>query len=445
MSGELPRPVKPSHVDAPGLIYRLRQSGWVLSWSPRSDLAERGFSLKSDENRKNKQVRLWPPSAATEHPLEPTIEEWEGIGAWCRRYQAEMLQWARGGVPDDPLSIFDGTIKSLSKIYQTDRDSPFHNLRHVSYTNYTQRLMVIEAVLGAVRVKDIGFRDLKGWFDAFAEPEVLGGKMKKARAYSLMNMVKELLKFGALVLPETSGCLKLVQLLCSPPAKGRRALLTFPGRQRKSKVFITYEQAKAVCEEARRQSVHSLALAQALMFEAGVRQKDIIGEWVPRGDAGVTDVVRGQRKWLIGMRWEEVGDDWIWTHRLSKSIHGQSSIMDLEEGKTEEFDLRAYPMVMEELRWLQKCDTAFSVETSLDGTPIGTRSIHAENQNVSGKQEPQQPRSEMKPTAGLTKIWVGDRRHLRAHRPAVGRLQVPGAMAHDRPGRRHSRHRQELP
>jgi hypothetical protein len=47
----------------------------------------------------------------------PTRAEWEVISAWCVRYHAEQLLWARGGVEDDAKSLFDGTIGSVIEIY----------------------------------------------------------------------------------------------------------------------------------------------------------------------------------------------------------------------------------------------------------------------------------------------------------------------------------------
>jgi hypothetical protein len=103
--GKPTKPKVPADLSAPGLIYRLRQRGWVLSWSPRSDLMERGYQGKT--------VRLWPSDRVPPQQSEPTRAEWEVISAWCVRYHAEQLLWARGGVEDDPRSLFDGMIGSL--------------------------------------------------------------------------------------------------------------------------------------------------------------------------------------------------------------------------------------------------------------------------------------------------------------------------------------------
>jgi integrase len=51
----------------------------------------------------------------------------------------------------------------------------------------------------------------------------------------------------------------------------------------------------------------------------------------------------------MGMRWDEVDENLILRHRLSKSVRGKKAIMQTDAGKVEEFDLRAFPMVMEEL------------------------------------------------------------------------------------------------
>jgi hypothetical protein len=52
------------------------------------------------------------------------------------------------------------------------------------------------------------------------------------------------------------------------------------------------------------------------------------------------------KKWLMGLRWEEIDGDLILMHRLSKSVHGAQSVMDPEAGTTKAWDLKAHPMVM---------------------------------------------------------------------------------------------------
>jgi len=310
-------------------------------WSPRSDLVARGYSKTTR--------RLWPPSTAIQHAPEPSPEEWEGISAWCVRYQAEMLLWANGGVENDPASIFNGTIKSLSKLYQTDKDSPFKGLRYKSRQRYAERLKIIEAVLGDVQVLSITFRDFKRWHDEFAAPDVPGGPRMLPRAYDLIVQLKQLFRFGKLALPKSSGCADLCAIIEE---------MEFAGGQRRRKEYLQYGQAKLVCDAAHQRGRPSIALAQAFMIECGLRQKDMIGEWVPRIEPGVTDVFSGPRKWLMGARWEEIDASFVWKHRLSKSVKGQAAIMDADAGQTEEFDLLAFPLVRAELERIAPLDRA---------------------------------------------------------------------------------------
>jgi plasmid stabilization system protein ParE len=85
-----------------------------------------------------------------------------------------------------------------------------------------------------------------------------------------------------------------------------------------------------------------LWIDRAGMFDLGMRQKDMIGEWVPRSEPGVTDVFSGGSKWLMSARWEEIDEQFVWKHRLSKSVT-REGIMELETGKTELFETLEFP------------------------------------------------------------------------------------------------------
>jgi hypothetical protein len=82
----------------------------------------------------------------------------------------------------------------------------------------------------------------------------------------------------------------------------------------------------------------SIALAQALQFELMLSQKDVIGEWVPVGEPGESDVVWDGQKWLRGLRWSNIDRNLILRH-----VAGSSA-------RTIEVDFRTAPMVMEEIK-----------------------------------------------------------------------------------------------
>lgn len=77
-------------------------------------------------------------------------------------------------------------------------------------------------------------------------------------------------------------------------------------------------------------------MAQALQFECGLTQKDVIGEWVPLSEMGSSEILRKKQKWLRGLRWTNIDQNWIL--RLTTF-----------SGKDVEIDLKKKPMVMDEL------------------------------------------------------------------------------------------------
>jgi hypothetical protein len=336
MDGEPKKPSVPGDLSAPGLIYRLRRRGWVVSWSPRSDLTARGYQGKT--------VRLWPGDSVPLQQSEPTRAEWEVISAWCVRYNAEQLKWACGGVEDDPQSLFDGTIAGLVRVYEKHKKSPLKKLRYEASMTYDGRLRTLAEAIGKVRVTSITFDNLSDWQDEFARDED-GGKPKKSRAAALIWQLKAIITFGCLVLPASSGCPAVRQIF----AVMAEAKMMGGGSRRRTE-YMTAAQCRLLCMTAHAMGHHSVALEQAFAFELGLRQKDMIGEWVSRAWPGITDVAWGPRKWLMGLRWEEIDDTLILRHRLSKSVRGREAVMDAEAGKTKAWDLAACPMVMDELR-----------------------------------------------------------------------------------------------
>jgi site-specific recombinase XerD len=99
-----------------------------------------------------------------------------------------------------------------------------------------------------------------------------------------------------------------------------------------------------------------MALAQALQFELMLRQKDVIGEWVPLKEPGISATVGPKGKWISGLRWEEIDQNLILRHTTSK------------RGKDIEVDLKLAPMVLEELALLTKTPIVQLTRTALPVT-----------------------------------------------------------------------------
>jgi hypothetical protein len=147
-------------------------------------------------------------------------------------------------------------------------------------------------------------------------------------AHALIGMVRTVVNFGCTIL-EDRDCERLAVIL------HRTKFKMAPPRSER----LTAEQAEEVRIMAHRFGKHSIAVAQAFQFECILRQKDVIGEFVPLdepGDSEVIDHARGL-KWLRGLRWEEIDGNFILRHITSKR---QKEIV---------VDLKLAPMVMDEL------------------------------------------------------------------------------------------------
>lgn len=313
------------HIDnAPGLTWDELKSGWVARWQARTDLVKRGYEVKS--------VRLW---TGTEDKLTNTVVSY--IQDRCTTLQNEMLVWSRGGI--EQIAKYDGTLKSLADCYQTDPDSGFKKkLRYRTRQHYASLLKKIIADHGDVLIEDIKARQVKRWHEDWSD----GGKV--AMAHSTIGMLRTIINFGMVYL-ECDQCSRLSAALHEmrfPMAKPRNEALTF-------------EQANQIRSIAHRTGAHSIALAQAFQFECMLRQKDCIGEWVPVSEPGVSDVLYGNEKWIMGLRWEEIDEVLLLRHVTSK------------RQKLVEIPLRNAPMVMEELRLI--ADVAPEAELFRDMLP----------------------------------------------------------------------------
>lgn len=331
------RPEKPADLSTPGLVWRPRSRGWLAYWVPRTDIAERGYPVKS--------AQLWPPSEGEYGPA-PTSAEWDAMASRCETMQAEMLAWSNGRTVEwDPKKVYDGTLASAITVYLKDPDSPFAELRYHTARQYERVLEQLKAAIGEALIPALTFRDFKRWHKGFCQPKVEGGKRRVARGHSLMTYVRLVIGFGALL--KLAGC---------KDARDTLSEMDFEMGKRRTQ-RITAAHAIAIRAEAHRRGRGSIALAQALQFDLGNRQKDAVGEWVPLSEPGISDIfdraprsiTETAQKWLHGFRWDEVSPDLILTHRLSKSIRGKRGVVDPDAGKVKTYDLKAYRMVMEEL------------------------------------------------------------------------------------------------
>ena len=305
LSPTMERNISMTTDDVNGLQWRTRRDGTrVAYWCATARCVKAGYTLKTQ--------RLWAGR-------EPSETERGWISDECARLQCEMLEWSQEGMIP---AAFDGTMKALSRRYQTDPDSPFRQLRFATRNAYADDLKIIENTVGERVLSKLSGRDFRRWYQLWRKPKEEGGPERIRRAHGAMVMVRILVNWG--VTDDVPHCARLSAIL-----KLQRFSAPVPRKDR-----LTWQQAEAIVTEALARGCVSIAMAQAMQADCAMRQKDLIGEWVPLADPGISEVIRGSEKWLRGVRWEEINQDLILVHDTSK------------RDRTVTHDLRACMLVM---------------------------------------------------------------------------------------------------
>jgi len=214
-----------------------------------------------------------------------------------------------------------GTLAELVQIYRGHRGSPYQQLRFRTKENYDSLLRRIVKDCGTKKLADLDAPKIQLLYEEWTPRGM-------AMARSIITMLRLLFSFGTDVLKDRE---------CERLAFAMHRMRFKMGDPRKER--LTAAQANAVRAKAREMGFPSIALAQAIQFETPLGQKDVIGEWVPISEQGEpSDVINGELKWLRGLRWSAIDQDWIL--RGPPSRRGEDNL---------EIDLRKTRMIRDEL------------------------------------------------------------------------------------------------
>jgi hypothetical protein len=306
--------------NAPGLVWRERTRAkvWVAYWQARSDLVKHGYAPGAK--------KLWEGA-------EPDDIDKLEIAAQCNDLQSVMLVWGRerdAGGTLVPLV----TIRNLIDKYQNDNDSAFHKKRYEARQGKAALLKRIDKRFGDVVLAEVTGRMILSWHKEWSDN---GQKVSAGGAF--IATLRTLFRFGAGLLDDAE-CSRLAGTLSSQSYKGTKP----------REVALSADQAITIREKAHERGWSFIALAQAIQFECTLRQRDVIGEWVPVSEPGMSEVVQTKKfkgkkttkKWITGLRWERIDENLILRHVTSK------------RNKKIEIDLKLAPMVMEEFQIMFK-------------------------------------------------------------------------------------------
>lgn len=300
----------PSRSAAPGLKARTNADGSITFYWIAAGCSRKAASYPI------RTVRLVDQSAAGG----------EARAAQCRKLKAELDSWLDDNDPNRVLG-FDGTVAGLLRLYEIHPESPFHDVKYNTRAVYLNQISLMRATVGRVRLSMLTGVDFKRWYRQFSEPDEPGGERKINRGWKLMNLMRTALSWGVVL--ELPHCQRLREILAAMRFEAPKARTT----------FLTVDQVEAVIAQAHAQGAHSIALAQALQFELTLRQKDVIGEWVPHAGPGSAEnvLVKDGRRWANGLLWSHIQSDGVLRKVTTKT------------GAEAAFVIDRYPLVVREL------------------------------------------------------------------------------------------------
>lgn len=229
----------------------------------------------------------------------------------CQREQAAMLLWR-----DDFRAHlqrlqprFNGTIASLIHLYEQDPASSFQDIKPNSQGSYRDSLKIIVDTIGARRLDCIQPIYFRTCYREWARPAGEGGEPRIRRAYGCIQMLRNAFTYGVEAgLPQCERLRLGLSSMRFPKGAPREATLT-------------YNQVKAIVDDALARSDVALALTQALQFECFLRQIDIIGQWriEPENYQLQAGEIRFRRKVWTGMTIDLIAVDRMLQVRTSKT------------------------------------------------------------------------------------------------------------------------------
>lgn len=292
---------------APGLKTRTKADGTVQAYWVAAQCTRRG----KDYPLKTVPLSDLPP------------EQWADR---CQKLYNELLIWLYG---DHKKTLQDeDTMNSLIDHYTGHELSPYHLVKYNTKVSYDDAIKWIRKAVGTRVRAHLKGEDFIRWHKNFTLDKD-GGYTRIDYAHRNMSMVRRLLKWGIVL--ELKHCKRLSDIISE---------LEFEQPKQRDE-YMTYSQAKDFINQANINGKPSMALAQALQFELALRQKDVIGEWIPdMTGSGIrhtaVNTVKPKR-WDNGLTWSHVDNDMILRKDTVKTGQGAG------------FDLKMYPMLMAEL------------------------------------------------------------------------------------------------
>lgn len=314
-------------------------------WIPSDEAAERGFTPRTLKLHYPLTFASIPDAIAVTGPRL----ELDKLAAHCESLWLQMLEWL-GDPQQQSIPIFDGTVGSLIKCYQTDKESPYHDLRQSTRACYDDWCRTLTRAVGKVRLDQINGRHFRTWFKEIMAPAEEGGRHRVRLAKGCVKqMLPILFSYGVEI--GLDVCIKLISILENIDLRVPSETLKEWNAAKPQQLPMLYEHASAIVDEGiARGTVRSLSVAigVAAQFEFTIAQIDVIGWWERMGRArGLPEgaLVRGRSVWRGGLRYEDFLPGRVLD--MARSKNGRGGTFEIDEYA---LFLRALAAIPEERR-----------------------------------------------------------------------------------------------
>jgi hypothetical protein len=300
------------------------------------------------------------PDKTMRLPIDASEEE---LAALCRNYTSKLYLWIeQAQLGEEKLTRikYDGTVLSLSRLYQEHPDSRFHEVRSNTRKFYTDSLKIIERTVGARAIRNLTIFSVKHWYNQWKKPTEPDGKERIDRAHDAVAMFRTILRFGAALRYDECKVLESeLAMIKFDKGGSREQEMTYPY----ALAFVNKAKELATAGVMPEWRARSMAIGTAAQFELILRQKDIIGQW-DRAKPNTPNATyhRGEM-WTGFFVWENV-HGWVWRLKTSKSNYKKRAT----------FTLSNYSLLFPLLQEVPHAERTGSIVKGEHGLPMRERS-----------------------------------------------------------------------
>lgn len=266
---------------------------------------------------------------------------------------------------------YAGTISSLIKLYRNSPESGYFGLKYNVARTYDNFLDRLDRTQGRRRVHALTKKDFFYMHQEYLrpdDPDDENANPRLSKAHRCMQTLRMLFNFGVGL---DDHCERMVLIL-------RSMRFEQPAPRKK---YLTLDHVVAFIDAANLMGLPSMALAQAIMYETGIRQRDCIGEWWPddrrpntrsklSAASGIApskrDMFRAAQglppikseSWMSGLVWEaHISPELVMVKPTSKSSFKKMAMADfklcplvMKEIIKIPLDIRTGPVIIDEKR-----------------------------------------------------------------------------------------------